>query len=199
MKLSRFVFCVAACVLSLGVFAGEFGMEELFGERIYFPLGDKFETGNYLDYFSQAMSGGLFRNLHGYKGYCVRTTGQTRPIRVVPGKTYRLTFKAYNEGMEKGYLNPTNNTVFPSFRFCDGSVRLKKESDWWKAVNPPKGWKTEGQLRETPPPAAWKDYAVTFTVPEGADMVCVGFPTIWRKANQWGPYCVAEMDMEEVK
>lgn len=199
MKVVKQVISIAACVTSCCVFAGEFSVEELFGDRIYFPLGDKFETGNYSDYFSQSWRGGLFRNLHGYKGYCVRTTGETRPIKVEPAKTYRLTFKAYNEGMEKGYLNPTNTAVFPSFRFCDGSVRLKKESDWWKAVRIPKGWKAEGQLNKTPPPAAWKDYAVTFTVPDGANMVMISFPTVWRKKNQWGPYCIAEIDMKEVK
>ena len=30
-------------------------------------------------------------------------------------------------------------------------------------------------------------------------MLCLGFSTIYRKANQWGPYCVADIDMKEVK
>ena len=191
---------LAAGVAALGAFAGEPAVEELFGERIYFPLGDKFESGSYMDYFCASWTGGMFRNLHGYKGFCVRTSyGATRPIKVEAGKTYRLTFKAYNEGMEKGYLNPTNNTVFPSFRFLDGTVRLKKETDWWKSVKPPKDWTAEGQLTKTPPPAEWKDYAITFTVPDGATMLCLGFSTIYRKANQWGPYCIADIDMKEVK
>lgn len=198
MKTLTMVLVIACAAMALA--APE---EEQYGQRIWFRQDGTFEEGNYLDYFQRSFAGEIMRNQEGRPGYvCGLHFADSRPYPVVPGKTYRLSMKAFNRGMKPGAKpqKTVEKMRFPSsLAFYRGG---EDYSNAWKTVisynhrtkdaDCPKGMVFDHVL-----PAAWTDVAVTFTVPEGATMFTWSYS--YQRYTNIGQMLVADVKLKEVK
>lgn len=197
--MKKLMMVVAIAALSVNGAFAEAPDEEEYGERVWFLADGDFSRGNYLDYFQRPFAGTLKRNQEGYKGYaCEVTFGETRPMKVEPGKTYALSFKMFNKGGNNNTTNRTLRAAMPSgVSFLKGG---EEYPDAWKSVGGI-GWRNVKEkypeyLMDNPG-AKWVDVKRTFTVPRGSEMVTFSFG--YSRNSDWGPFLVAEMKLEEVK
>ena len=175
--------------------------EEQFGQRVWFLQNDRFETGNYRDYFMRSFAGELKRNQAGYSGYvCDIAFADSRPFPVQGGRKYVLRMKVYNQPHE--IVNdpkhpPAKNPTFPSsFSFLtddwkDVKVMRARNSDGSKG-------EIEGAFLDAPPPVGkWVDCAFPFTAPQGAEMFV--FSISYGRGTNWGRYYIADVRLEEAE
>lgn len=194
----RIVLSAVVAAVMTGAAPAQHPDEEEYGERVYFLADGNFATGNYLDYFQRPFAGVQKRNVEGYKGYvCTVHYGTTRPMRVEPGATYRLSFKVFNAGAR--HENPKKRLDTAPL---PGSVFFLKGGDGKE------GWKTvksithrtkdaeKAFLNMAVPGPVWTDVERVITVPEGSTMVTFGFG--YSRDTNWGPFHLAEMKLEKV-
>lgn len=194
---------MAACVLCVAAAAPAVQVpeEEQFGQRVWFINGDRFETGNYRDYFCRTFSGELLRNQAGYTGYVCRIAiADSRPFRVVGGRKYVLKMKVHNLGDSLNSADkrpPSTNCAFPTaFAFL---------RDDWKEVKVVRARERDGSkgplvgaFVDAPPPVGkWIDCAFPFVAPEGAEMFM--FTIAYGRKTAWGRYLIADVRLEEAK
>lgn len=194
------VFMAGLAMAAVCVFGVQVPEEEEFGQRVYFINGDKFETGNYRDYFMRSFSGELKRNQMGYEGYvCDIAFADSRPFRIEGGKKYVLRMKVFNKGdaKDKLFRPPAKGCTFPSNFFF-------LRDDWKeigvlraRAGNGSKGG-IEGAFVDAPPAVGkWIDCAFRFVAPEGAKMFM--FSVAYGNGTEWGCYLLADVRLEEEK
>lgn len=190
----------ALCAILLAFSAFAAGPdEETYGERVWFLADGNFATGNYLDYFQRPFAGEQKRNLEGYKGYLCRVHyGDTRPMKVEPGKQYRISFKMFNEGARNETTNRVETAFMPTaIHFLKGGDDYNEA---WKSVKSltsfRRGPGSEILEMKVPGPE-WTEVKREFTVPEGCSMVTFTFA--YSRGTNWGPFLLAEMKLEEIK
>ena len=198
--MKRMMFAVIAACAAATVWA-EPPDEELFGQRVWFRQDGTFADGNYRDYFQRSFAGELKRNQEGYKGYCCDLAfADSRPFPVVPGKTYKLSMKAFNQGM-KPDAKPKKTVEkmnFPgALTFYRGGEDFSNAWKVVKCINHRAIEKELPEMRRPVLPAAWTDVSVTFTVPEGSTMFCWSYG--YGRDTNAGRVLVAEVKLEEVK
>lgn len=187
--LKRFGMTTTLCLMAIAVFSAP-PEEEQFGDRIYFRQ-DGFELGDYLDYFQNPFAGYLKRNMEGRNGYCCDVTyGEIRPIKVEPGKKYRLEFYAFNKGAKTEPIDPKlKQSPFPfSFNFYD---------DAWKVVKQVKGMDIPDAEKRLCVPASWEKYSFEIEVPENSSMFTFSISSAWKNRN--GSYLIDDVTLTEIK
>lgn len=196
---ATFALGLSACLAASAVQVPE---EEQFGQRVWFINGDRFETGNYRDYFCRTFSGELLRNQAGYTGYVCRIAiADSRPFRVVGGRKYVLKMKVHNLGDGVG-LGPAGCAPSTGCAFPTAFAFLR---DDWKEVKVVRARERdgrkggiEGAFVDAPPPVGkWIDCAFPFVAPEGAEMFM--FTVSYGRKTAWGRYLLADVRLEEAK